>query len=59
MADEAVALNAVPGGGRIEVAGGRQYAVDAVALAVGNYPPSGETPGHVANPWDPAALAAA
>ena len=58
VADEAVALHAVPGGG-FEVAGGRQYAVDAVALAVGNYPPSGETPGHVANPWDPAALAAA
>jgi uncharacterized NAD(P)/FAD-binding protein YdhS len=43
IADEAVALRPEPDGYRIEIGGGRQFAVDAVALTVGNCPPEGES----------------
>jgi uncharacterized NAD(P)/FAD-binding protein YdhS len=58
VADEAVALHRADGHYRVEVGCGQHYEADAVALAVGNFPPEGDTPGYVANPWDPAALAA-
>jgi uncharacterized NAD(P)/FAD-binding protein YdhS len=57
IADEAVALRPGPRGHSLEVGGGRRYQVDAVALAMGNFPPEGGPPGYAANPWDPAALA--
>jgi len=43
IADEAVALRPEPDGYRVEIGGGRQFEVDAVALAVGNYSPEGES----------------
>jgi uncharacterized NAD(P)/FAD-binding protein YdhS len=52
VADEAVALHPTSPGYRVEVAGGRQFQIDAVALAVGNFPPDGTPPGCAANPWD-------
>jgi uncharacterized NAD(P)/FAD-binding protein YdhS len=57
VADEAIALHDTGGGFRVEVAGGRQYDADIVVLAVGNFPPEGDEPGYIANPWDPQALA--
>jgi uncharacterized NAD(P)/FAD-binding protein YdhS len=56
VADEAVALHDMGSGYRIEVAGGRQYDADIVALAIGNFPPASNEPGFIANPWDPQAL---
>ena len=56
VADEAVALHPAGGRHRLEVAGGRQYEADIVVLAIGNFPPQGNEPGYIANPWDPAAL---
>jgi len=52
VADEVVALHPASSGYRVAVAGGRHYDVDAVALAVGNFPPEGTPPGGTANPWD-------
>ncbi len=57
VADEAVALHDADGGYRVEVAGGRQYDADITVLAVGNFPPEGDQPGYIADPWDPRALA--
>jgi uncharacterized NAD(P)/FAD-binding protein YdhS len=57
VGDEAIGLKAVPEGYSLETALGRRYDVDTVVLAVGNLPPDGDTPGYVANPWDPAAVA--
>ena len=57
VADEAVALHPAASGYSVEVACGRRYDVDALALATGNAPPTDEAPGHAASPWDPAALA--
>jgi uncharacterized NAD(P)/FAD-binding protein YdhS len=53
IADEAVALHP----SEVEVACGQRYEADAVALAVGHFPPEGASPGYIANPWDPTALA--
>ncbi len=57
IADEAVALHRSDGPYRVEVGCGQNYEADAVALAVGHFPPEGGAPGYVANPWDPAGLA--
>jgi uncharacterized NAD(P)/FAD-binding protein YdhS len=57
VADETVALHPGLDGCSVEVGCGRRYEVDAVALAVGNFPPQGGSRGYVANPWDPAATA--
>src|SRR5215470_4295215 len=57
VADEAVALHPAGEGYSLEVAGGRRYEVDAVALAMGNFPPEGDARGYIANPWSPAATA--
>jgi uncharacterized NAD(P)/FAD-binding protein YdhS len=56
VADEAVALHPTARGYRLEVGSGRSYEVDAVALAMGNFPPGGAIPGYVANPWGPDAV---
>jgi uncharacterized NAD(P)/FAD-binding protein YdhS len=58
VADEAVALHQADGHYRVEVGCGQHYDADAVALAVGNFPLEGDMLGYVANPWDPATLAA-
>jgi len=55
VADEAVALHPADPGYSVEVAGGRRYPVDGVALALGNFAPEGDTRGYVANPWSPSA----
>jgi uncharacterized NAD(P)/FAD-binding protein YdhS len=57
VADEAVALHRAPFGYRLEVGCGRQYDVHAVVLAVGNFPPEGDTPGYAPNPWEADVLA--
>ncbi len=57
VADEAVALHPAGPGYSLEVGCGRRYEVDAVALAVGNFPPAGGTRGYVANPWSASATA--
>jgi uncharacterized NAD(P)/FAD-binding protein YdhS len=57
VADEAIALHHTDGHYRVEVGCGQHYEADAVALAVGNFPPEGDTPRYVANPWDAAAVA--
>ena len=57
VADEAVALHPSGEGFSLETGCGRCYDVDAVALAVGNFPPEGDTRGYIANPWSPAATA--
>jgi len=57
VADEAVALHPSGEGFSLETGCGRCYEVDAVALAVGNFPPEGDTRGYIANPWTPAATA--
>ena len=57
VADEAVALHRAPFGYRLEIGCGRQYDVDAVVLAVGNFPPEGDMPGYAPNPWEADVLA--
>jgi uncharacterized NAD(P)/FAD-binding protein YdhS len=57
VADEAVALHPAGKGYSLEVGCGRRYEVDAVALAMGNFPPEGDTRFYVANPWSPGATA--
>lgn len=58
--DEAVAVRPGPGGTLgLEAGGGRTHPVDAVVLAVGNFPPEAPDvpPGrYAANPWTPDAL---
>src|SRR5215469_1815969 len=57
VADEAVGLQRAARGFTLEVGCGRHYEVDAVALAMGNFPPEGGMPGYAANPWEPDVLA--
>ena len=57
VADEAVALHPAGKGYSLEVGCGRRYEVDAVALAMGNFPPEGDTRFYIANPWSPSATA--
>ena len=55
--DQAVALNAEPGGVFLTVAGGRCYRVDMVVLAAGNLPPDESRGAYFGDPWHPDATA--
>ncbi|SNB78378.1 Uncharacterized NAD(P)/FAD-binding protein YdhS [Arboricoccus pini] len=56
--DEAVGLRAEDGGWSLETGCGRSYEMDAVVLAIGNFPPDSQNrPGYMADPWGRETLA--